>query len=104
MREERGTGSGVSGLGEEEGERKRWRRPCLQLVVHVPVRNDGRRKIGWAEKIWALVEEIGPKEKGKEKNTKTRWAVLSCCLAPVRDFEREIYWVKLDSLGIRIEI
>ena len=31
--------------------------------------NDERRKmaIGWAEKIWALVEEIGPKEKGKER-------------------------------------
>ena len=57
-------------------------------------------------RIWVLVEEIGPKEKGKErkKNTKIRWAVLCCCLAPVRDFEREIYWVKLDSLGIRIEI
>ena len=60
---------GLLGAGKGDEERKRWRRPWLHLAVHVPVRNDGRKKmaIGWAEKIRALVEEIGPKEEGKEK-------------------------------------
>ena len=75
------------GGGEEEG--KAMAVSVLFLLqMNVQRRKKELRGVGLRKKLSsALVGEIGPTGKGKEK--KNKMAVLCCCLAPVRDLERE---------------
>ena len=74
----------VSGLGEEEEGRKRWRRHgCSLRSCSCEHERGGRRSV----RVWALVEEIGPKEKGKERKKIQKQGGLYCaavsCLSEI---------------------
>ena len=74
-------------MGGGEEEEKAMAVSVLFLLQMNVQRRKELRGVGLRKKLsWTLVGEIGPKEKGKEKN---KMVVLCCCLAPVRDLERE---------------